>query len=327
MGLEGLSQHEKLEVLAEQGEIVFSDSGFPRYKQRPTLGIPHQDIWAYQPYTEGLLIGSKESVDKDIKWLEDEPERLGYQTQKPEGLLERIVSASSNPGDIVLDPFCGCGTAVVAAHRLGRQWVGIDITWLAVALMRNRLTTTFPGDFPNGIPVDGEPADEAAALALAERDKYQFQFWAVGKLGGTSRGGENRKGRDRGIDGVMTFPEMDPNRPSPVPEYKQVIISVKGGATGPAHVRELVGTVEREKAALGVLVVTQAPTQEMEREAASAGLYHSTWDGSTFPKIQILTAAEVVHGVTVEMPPQRLMPQYEPAPRAKRRALQGRLEV
>ena len=235
--------------------------------------------------------------------------------------------ASSNPGDVVLDPFCGCGTAVVAAHRLGRRWAGIDITWLAVALMRSRLTTTFPGDFPDGVPVDGEPADEAAALALAERDKYQFQFWAVGKLGGTSRGGENRKGRDRGIDGVIAFPEMDPGRPSRTPDYQQVIISVKGGATGPAHVRELAGTVQREGAALGVLVVTQPPTPEMEREAASAGVYRSTWDGSVYPKLQILTAAEVVRGATVDMPSLRGVPQYTPAARARRRTPQGRLGV
>ena len=134
-------------------------------------GVPLQTIWT------------------DVGSVGRSKEYLGYATQKPEALLERIIRASSNPGDVVLDPFCGCGTAVVAAHRLGRRWAGIDVTWLAVALMRNRLTTTFPGDFPDDVPVDGEPADEAAALALAERDKYQFQFWAVGKLGGTSRGG------------------------------------------------------------------------------------------------------------------------------------------
>ena len=302
---------ENMERLDADGRIVYSRTGTPRYKiyLDESPGRPLQDIW------------------DDIAAVHVRPkERLGYPTQKPEALLERIIRASSNEGDVVLDPFCGCGTAVVAAHRLGRRWAGIDITWLAVALMRNRLTTTFPGDFLDDVPVDGEPADEAAALALAERDKYQFQFWAVGKLGGTSRGGENRKGRDRGIDGVIAFPEMDPKQPKPTPDYKQVIISVKGGATGPAHVRELAGTVEREKAAIGVLMVTQPPTREMVREAASAGLYRSTWDEATYPKLQILTARELVQGGRVKMPSLRGIPQYTPAKRA-RRSLQGQLVI
>ena len=295
--------------LETENRIFYTRNGIPRIKRYldESSGMPVQDVVT--------------DIESLRSWHK---ERLGYPTQKPEALLERIVRASSNEGDVVLDPFCGCGTAVVAAHRLGRHWVGIDITWLAVALMRNRLTTTFPGDFPDGVAVDGEPADEAAALALAERDKYQFQFWAVGKLGGTSRGGENRKGRDRGIDGVIAFPEMDPKQPKPTPDYKQVIISVKGGATGPAHVRELAGTVERENAAIGVLVVTQPPTREMVREAASAGLYRSIWDCSTYPKLQILTAGEVVQGDRVKMPSLRGIPQYTPAKRA-RRSLQGQL--
>ena len=302
---------ERMAEADREGIIHYSSTGFPSQKRYldEMQGQPVDSIW------------------DDIEPVQPHStERLGYATQKPEALLERIIRASSNPGDVVLDPFCGCGTAVVAAHRLGRRWAGIDVTWLAVALMRNRLTTTFPGDFPDDVPVDGEPADEAAALALAERDKYQFQFWAVGKLGGTSRGGESRKGRDRGVDGVIAFPEMDPEQPKPTPDYKQVIISVKGGATGPAHVRELAGTVEREKAAIGVLVVTQPPTREMVREAASAGLYRSTWDGATYPKLQILTAAEVVQGGRVAMPSLRGIPQYTPAKRASRGS-QGRLDV
>ena len=297
-----------MEQFERESRLVYSQTGMPQYKRYldEMPGVPLQSMWT------------------DVGSVGRSGEYLGYPTQKPEALLERIVRASSNEGDVVLDPFCGCGTAVVAAHRLGRRWVGIDITWLAVALMRSRLTTTFPGDFPDDVPVDGEPADEAAALALAERDKYQFQFWAVGKLGGTSRGGENRKGRDRGIDGVIAFPEMDPKQPKPTPDYKQVIISVKGGATGPAHVRELAGTVERENAAIGVLVVTQPPTREMVREAASAGLYRSIWDGTPYPKLQILTAGEVVQGDRVKMPSLRGIPQYTPAKRA-RRSLQGQL--
>jgi site-specific DNA-methyltransferase (adenine-specific) len=202
--------------------------------------------------------------------------------------------------------------------------------------MVNRLKTTFPNDFTDGVQVDGEPADEAAALALAARDKYQFQFWSVARVGGTARGGENRKGADRGIDGVMTFPEMDPNGDlkaqasrgrrrtkkaaliTPNIVYKQVLISVKGGATGPHHVRELIGTVDREGAAIGVLVTARLPTPDMYRDAAEAGVYQSPSTGKSYPRIQIITAGEITQGKRIDMPPKRGLTQYQPAPRAKR---------
>ncbi len=190
--------------------------------------------------------------------------------------------------------------------------------------MKRRLLDIFPDDFPNGVAVDGEPADEAAALALAERDKYQFQFWAVAKLNGTARGGENKKGMDRGIDGIRMFPEQDgPDYPQ-TRRYEQVIISVKGGNTGPAHVRDLRGTIEREGAPIGILVTTHPPTREMQRDAASAGLYRSGWDGVSYPRIQIITASEIVHGKQIEMPAQRGMSEYQRAPRAAR-GMQDRL--
>ena len=208
---------ENMEQFEREGRLYYPRSGIPRYKRYldEMPGVPLQNIWT----DIGPIGGSKEY--------------LGYRTQKPEALLERIIQASSNPDDVVLDPFCGCGTATVAAHRLGRKWVGIDITYLAVDLMQHRLQDTFPDDFASGVPVDGEPADEAAALALAERSKFQFQYWAVAKLGGIPRGGANRKGPDQGIDGVTTFPERDPDDPgSPTLQHRQVIISVKGGGDG-----------------------------------------------------------------------------------------------
>ena len=267
----------------------------------------------------------------DISYINSRSaERLGYQTQKPESLLERIIEASSNPGDVVLDPFCGCGTAVAVAHRLRRQWIGIDITWLAVALMRNRLRTAFPADFPEDAPdsprVDGEPADEATALALAERDKFQFQFWAVAKLGALPRGGVDRKGPDSGIDGVTTFPERDPDDPERLTlDHKQVVISVKGGATGVRDVRDLRGVVEREDAAIGVLVTANTRTRAMEQEAAAAGFYRSPWTGASYPRIQLLMAGEIVHGARIGMPSRLSVPQYLPAPRAGERTEQGEL--
>ena len=220
---------------------------------------------------------------------------------------------------MILDPFWGWGTAVVAAHRLGRKWIGIDITYLAVDLMQNRLKTTFPGDFKKGVQVDGEPADEAAALALAEKDKYQFQFWSVAKLGGTSRGGQNKKGADQGVDGVIGFPEVDPEKSGKAAhDFKQVIISVKGGNTGPSHVRDLIGTVKNESAAIGVLVTIKEPTRGMIDAAASAGVYQSNFTKKSYQKIQIITAGDIVHGKMVEMPPIESLSQYKAAPKAKR---------
>ena len=301
---------ERMEREDAAGNIyVPPGGGVPRYKRYlgEQRGRLLQDVWDDIP-----------AMSRD--------ERLGYPTQKPEALLERIVEASSNPGDLVLDPFCGCGTATVAAHRLGRRWIGIDITYLAVDLMQHRLRDTFPGDFADGVRVDGEPADEAAALALAERSKFQFQFWAVAKLGGRARGGAPRKGPDRGIDGVTTFPERDPDDPErPTLDHRQVIISVKGGATGVRDVRDLRGVVEREGAAIGVLVTAGTRTRAMEREAGSAGLYRSPWDGSAHPRIQLLTAGEIVRGDRISMPSQRGLPQYQRAPRAAECADQGEL--
>ena len=299
---------ETMKRLDAEGRVFYTRNGFPRRKRYldESQGLRAHDMWT--------------DIEAIRSWHR---ERLPYPTQKPEALLERIIEASSSPGDLVLDPFCGCGTATVAAHRLGRQWVGIDITYLAVDLMQHRLRDTFPDDFADGVPVDGEPADEAAALALAERGKFQFQFWAVARLGAMARGGAPRKGPDQGIDGVTTFPERDPDDPdSPTLQHKQVIISVKGGATGVADVRDLRGVIEREEAAIGVLVTVRQPTRAMINEAGAAGLYRSAWDGSTWPRIQLLTAGDIVRGAGIEMPSRRGMRQYPRAPRASEQSEQ-----
>ncbi|MCI0874220.1 MAG: restriction endonuclease [Chloroflexi bacterium] len=295
---------QRMEEAEQHGIIQYSSTGLAAQKRYldEMQGQPVDSIW-----------DDIEPVQAHSK------ERLGYATQKPEALLERVISASSNEGDVILDPFCGCGTAVVAAHRLKREWIGIDITYLAVDLMQNRLKTTFPGDFKKGVQIDGEPADEAAALALAEKDKYQFQFWSVANLGGTSRGGQNKKGADQGVDGVIGFPEVDPEKSGKAAhDFKQVIISVKGGNTGPSHVRDLIGTVKNESAAIGVLVTIKEPTRGMIDAAASAGVYQSNFTKKSYPKIQIITAGDIVHGKMVEMPPIESLSQYKAAPKAKR---------
>jgi hypothetical protein len=219
-----------------------------------------------------------------------------FPTQKPEALLERIIKASSNEGDVVLDPFCGCGTAVVVAERLKRHWIGIDITHLAVTLMKHRLRDAF-GDNVE-YRVIGEPVSLPDAEALAEQDPYQFQFWALGLVG--ARPVEQKKGSDKGIDGRIYFHDEGEGG-----KTKQVILQVKAGHTTSAHVRDLRGVVQRENAEMGVLITMQEPTQAMRAEAAGAGFYRSPGWNQSYPKLQILTVNELLHGTGIDMPPLR----------------------
>ena len=235
-------------------------------------------------------------------------ERLGYPTQKPLALLERIIQASSNEGDVVLDPFCGCGTAVAAAEKLQRQWLGIDVTHLAVALMKNRLKTTFNLEPGQDYAVVGEPQDEGSARALWEQDPYQFQFWAVSLLEAQPQS-EQKKGADRGIDGVIYF--VDGPRRTP----QKVVIQVKGGHVSAPQVRDLKGVVEREKAALGLFISLDAPTGPMRSEAASGGFFHSDLWQREYPKIQLRTVSEMMAGQGFDMPPRR--PMYQAAERVR----------
>ncbi len=218
-------------------------------------------------------------------------ERLGYETQKPLSLLELIIKASSNEGDIVLDPFCGCGTALVAAQKLNRRWIGIDITHLAVALMRNRLKDSF--DIDAG--VIGEPVDLASAKALAHEDRYQFQWWALSLIKARPLG-EKKKGADKGIDGVIHFIDDASGG------VKRVVVQVKSGHVGVNAVRELKAVAAND--AIGVLITLELPTNPMKVEAVDAGYYHSPIYDKDYPKIQILTIEELLHGKTVDMPPQ-----------------------
>jgi DNA modification methylase len=212
-------------------------------------------------------------------------ESLGYPTQKPVALLERIIQASSNAGDVVLDPFCGCGTAVHAAQKLGRSWIGIDITHLAISLIEKRLHDAFPQiDFA----VEGTPKDFEGARDLALRDKYQFQWWACSLVNAQPFQGK-KKGADGGIDGLIYFKD-DSKLP------KKIIVSVKGGENvSRTMVADLKNAVEREKAQLGLFVTLTPPTAPMKTEASAAGFYDSPHHGS-FPKIQILTVAGLLLG-------------------------------
>lgn len=256
---------------------------------------------------DGLKIYLDETTGKPIttNWTDiprisnTSAERLGYPTQKPLALLERIIQASSNPGDVVLDPFCGCGTAVVAAQKLGRQWIGIDITHLAIGLVKRRLEDAF-GDSLQ-FQVIGEPTTLEEAASLAAQDKYQFQWWALGLVG--ARPAEGKKGADRGIDGRLYFHDDASGK------TKQVILSVKGGHVNVPQVRDLIGVVERENAQMGVFITLEEPTKPMRAEAAQAGFYHSEVWNRDYPRIQILTIAELLEGKGIDMPPMRQVSQ------------------
>ena len=218
-------------------------------------------------------------------------ERLGYPTQKPVALLERILKASSNEGDLVLDPFCGCGTTIHAAEKLNRKWIGIDITHLAIGLIRRRLVDAFPhAEFE----VAGVPKDSGGARELASQDKHQFQLWALSMIEAQPfKGG--RKGADGGVDGYLYF------KPDGKTTEKAVV-SVKGGENVDVKmIRDLIATVDRERAKLGVFLTLADPTKPMKTEAAAAGLYESPMHGK-FPKIQILTIDDVFAGHRPEMP-------------------------
>ena len=264
----------KMQQMHDEGRLEYTSSGMPRYKRYldEMPGVPLTDVW------------------DDIPPINSQAqERLGYPTQKPVALLERILSASSNPGDVVLDPFCGCGTTVHAAEKLGRQWIGIDITHLSISLIEKRLKDAFPGI---KFEVHGTPKDLDGARDLAARDKHDFQVWATTSIDAVPfRAG--KKGADGGIDGHMFFR-------SGAKTMEKAIVQVKGGGVGVKDIRELIAVVDRERAKIGVYISLEPHTEPMKKEAAGAGLY----DGPTgkVPKIQLFTIEELFAGKKPKVP-------------------------
>lgn len=273
---------DKMKGLAQQGRVVQpSPRAVPRYKRYldEMAGVPVGDIW------------------EDIRPINSQAqERLGYPTQKPEKLLERILRASSQEGDVVLDPFCGCGTAVAVSQRLNRRWVGIDIAKLAIGVIRGRLHNQ---GIDSGYEAKWLPTTADEASALAEEDPFGFQCWVLGELGINPL--YQKRGADRGIDGRMFFFD-GPNTSKP----QQIIYSVKGGKLSPAFVRELEGVVRRERAQIGVLVTLEEPTAAMRKEAATADHYRSH-DDSLYPGIQVLTVTDILRGERPRHPSSRTL--------------------
>ena len=226
-------------------------------------------------------------------------ERLGYPTQKPEALLERIIKASSNEGDVVLDAFCGCGTAVAVAQQLNRQWIGVDITHLAITLLKYRFADAFGDDVK--YEIIGEPKDAASARALAVQDRYQFQWWALSLIHARPYQGK-KKGADEGVDGVLYYQDVDPDKPKKMLTRK-IVVQVKSGKVSVRDIRELKSVVDSQDAVIGVFITLNPPTQPMVKEAAAAG--HFQWlhvTHTTYPKIQIRTIDELLSGHGIEYP-------------------------
>lgn len=286
-------KREIMEEYEAQGRLRYTRTGTPTLLQYADdmPGVPLQSIWTDIP-----------PVNPQAR------ERLGYPTQKPIALLERIIQASSNEGDVILDPFCGCGTAIAAAEKLNRDWIGIDITYLAIPLIKQRLLDTF-GDLPSFVmpEVFGAPASLNDALRLAQNDKYQFQFWIVDKVLGPSAM-PHKKGSDGGIDGILYFVD-GPG------EVCKGILQVKAGENvGVNAVQQLDSVVRREDAALGCLITVAKPTRNMISEAASMGFYKSNQWGS-FPRLQILTLEQIMNGETIKCPPQHFRLAHRRAPK------------
>lgn len=262
----GLTVQERLDVLDEQGLVHWPEKGaVPRYKRYLSItpGKPVQDIIS------------------DIRPVGKAKERLGYPTQKPLALLERIIRASSNPGDVVFDPFCGCGTTVYAAHETGRGWIGCDIAMLAVNLiqrtLRHRYRLSGETYTVSGIPVSVEQAQ-----LLQKRDPHNFQTWVIEKIGGFPT---KKKGADRGIDGRIYFETAG--------DLVSMVLSVKGGMIRPTDIRDLRGVLEREDdAIMAGFLSLRPPTPAMQREAAAAGLFELA--GVGYPRIQILTVTDIL---------------------------------
>lgn len=300
--ISGLDTPAKLELLYQEGLITITPGEawpLPNMEVDPSRGVAASDIWAFQPYTSGTVFGTKDGIDEDVRWLSTRAaERLGYPTQKPLSLLTRIIEASSNPGDIVFDPFCGCGTTVEAAERLGRQWIGIDISSFAIQLIkRTRLAGSFP-DLEEGIDgdyeVDGLPQDVAGAELLALKDRKAFEIWAVTSIDGKPN---EKKGADGGIDGRIPF---KPNGYKKAPKW--AVVSVKSGKPQLKELRDLHGVTRQDNKSMGfgVFVCLQRPTPKMKEFARKAGKIDV--HGVKYDALQILTIEDVLDGKRPRLP-------------------------
>jgi len=268
---------ENMEKLKQEGRIYFPPKGgtpqYIRYLDEMP-GVPLQNSWEdIAPLTSGTK------------------ERLGYPTQKPEALLERIIKASSNEGDVVLDAYCGCGTTIAVAERLQRNWIGIDITYQSISLMLKRLEDSFGKNVLDNVILNGIPKDMESAQALAlkkdDRTRKEFEKWAVLTYSNNRAVINAKKGADKGIDAIAYFrsEKDDPER---------IILQVKSGKVSSRDIRDLQGTITRENATLGIFITLQKPTKDMIKEAKEAGIYQSQYMSTPVDTIRIVTIQEII---------------------------------
>lgn len=274
---------EKMQELHDQGRIHYTRTGgaeFIRYLDEMP-GVPAQDIW-----TDIAVINSQAN------------EAMGYPTQKPEALLERIISASSNEGDVILDAFCGCGTTLAVAEKLKRSWIGIDITYQSVSLILKRLKDAHGQEALDNVELHGVPRDLEAVDALIhkkdDRVRKEFEKWAVLTYSDNRAIINEKKGADKGIDGIAyTRKSKD--------EILPVILSVKSGRIGRKEMGELRGTVEREGAACGIMIMRHEPTKPMLAEAKEAGQFKPEYH-TAFDRLQIVTVQDILDGKRMSLP-------------------------
>lgn len=310
---------DKLEAAYQAGLIeIIPGRAWPEPVRYLTddAGVAVGDIWAYQPGTAGVLYGTDEGIDQDVAYLgPTSPERLGYPTQKPVGLMERILRAALPPDGVVLDPFCGCGTTIDAAVRMGRRWIGIDITYIAIDLIRNRLRLAHGPEIDATYEVLGVPADLAAAHALFDRNPFDFERWAVSLVRGTPNA---KQVGDRGMDGIVRFYRGRKERPG------KVVVSVKGGKQlHPSMVRDLEGTVAHDKdLSGGILITLWGPTKGMRQAAETAGTYNDP-AGNPMPTVQLITVEELLRGKRPTVP--MVIPPYAEASRVREDIIEDQL--
>jgi DNA modification methylase len=275
---------QEMERLDAENRLIFPAKPGARIARKLYLadrdGVPLGDVWTDIPPLNSQAV-----------------ERLGYPTQKPVALLERLIFMSTRPGDVVLDPFCGCGTTIDAAIKMERRWLGIDITYIAVGLIQARLRDTYGEAIETTYKVEGIPRDLPGAQALFNSSPFDFERWAVTLADGTPN---QKQVGDRGIDGVIRFLNDAKGKAA----GGRVLVSVKGGkSVNPAMVRDLVGTVESQKAEMGVLILMQPPTPGMVEAADHSGSYTWPVNGQSFPKVQIITVPELLNFKRPKMPP------------------------
>ena len=303
-------KHDTIFFYTKDENYYFSDEGSSepisdfsksKYTKQDEQGfykeIKHEDGKVYKQYMKDFMrmrdVWEIPTINAQAK------ERLGYPTQKPEKLLERIILASSNEGDVVLDAYCGCGTTVAVAERLKRKWIGIDITYNSISLIIKRLIDSYGKSILNKTDIFGIPKDVEAArdLALKSKTRKEFEVWAIMTYSNNRAIPNEKKGADKGIDGIMYFTTSV----SPL-EHGTILFSVKSGAVGVAQVRDFLHVIEREKAAGGVFITLEEPTKPMLQEAKNAGKFINPLTDATFDKLQIVTVKEMIEGARANFP-------------------------